>query len=36
MLTAEELQATTHVRQHTPWYKILYVQVIFAIVLGVL
>ena len=31
MLTAEELQATTHVRQHTPWYKILYVQVIFAI-----
>ena len=36
MLTAEELQATTHVRQHTPWYKILYVQVIFAIVLGIL
>ena len=36
MLTAEELQATTHIRQHTPWYKILYVQVIFAIVLGIL
>ena len=36
MLTAEELQASAGPRKHTPWYKVLYVQVIVAIVLGIL
>ncbi|WOP15706.1 dicarboxylate/amino acid:cation symporter [Ottowia sp. SB7-C50] len=36
MLTAEEIESHTHAPRHTPWYKILYVQVIIAIVLGIL
>ena len=36
MLTAEELEASAHAPVHTPWYKILYVQVLIAIVAGVL
>ena len=35
MLTSEELQAT-HIAPRLPWYRILYVQVIIAIVIGVL
>ena len=36
MLTAEELEASAHAPSHTPWYKVLYVQVLIAIVAGVL
>jgi aerobic C4-dicarboxylate transport protein len=36
MFTADQLQANTQPRRSTPWYKVLYVQVIIAIVLGVL
>jgi aerobic C4-dicarboxylate transport protein len=36
MLTAEQLRAETRPRQSVPWYKVLYVQVLIAIVLGVL
>ena len=36
MLTAEELEASAHAPRHLPWYKVLYVQVLIAIVLGIL
>jgi aerobic C4-dicarboxylate transport protein len=36
MLTADQLKADIHPRHSGPWYKILYIQVIVAIVLGVL
>jgi aerobic C4-dicarboxylate transport protein len=35
MLTADQLQADTQPRRHTSWYKVLYIQVIIAIALGV-
>jgi aerobic C4-dicarboxylate transport protein len=36
MLTAEQLQAETHPRRPTRWHKVLYIQVLIAIALGVL
>ncbi len=36
MLTVEEIESSAHAPGRTPWYKILYVQVIIAIVLGIL
>jgi len=36
MITADQLQAASHPRQPTRWYKVLYIQVLIAIVLGVL
>lgn len=36
MITIENIEAHTHALRPTPWYRILYVQVIVAIVLGIL
>ena len=35
MLTADQLEASVHAPHRVPWYKVLYVQVLIAIALGI-